>query len=51
MLSEYYDNPNLSPTSPTGSMMANLFWFPLQSAVYDNSSVSSLHVVCVVMTN
>ena len=53
MLSEYYDNAELSPTSPAGSMMANLFRFPLQSGVCDNSSLSSLHVVCVcvVMTN
>ena len=47
MLSEYYDNAELSPTSPAGSMMANLFWFPRQSGVYDNSSLSSLQVVCI----
>lgn len=42
MLSEYYDNAELSPTSPAVRLMANLFWFPRQSGVYDNSSLSSL---------
>ena len=40
MLSEYYDNAELSPTSPAVRLMANLF--PRQSGVYDNSSLSSL---------